>query len=170
MTLRADKKSLRIAPATKEDVPLVVTFIRELAEYERLTDCVCVTEAMVDEALFGSRSVAEAALGYWEGEPVAFAVYFTNFSTFLGRPGLYLEDLFVRPTARRQGIGRAMLRYLAGLCVQRGYGRMEWAVLNWNQPAIEFYQSLGAVPMNEWTVFRLTGPSLAALAKDLKVS
>lgn len=154
---------LRITSARRDDVGLVVAFIKELAEYERLADTVVVTEAMIEQALFSARPTAEAVLAYWDDGPVGFALFFTNFSTFVGRPGIYLEDLFVRPAARRNGIGRALLRHLAGLCTQRGYGRLEWAVLDWNQPAIEFYKSLGAVPMNEWTVFRLTGEPLENL-------
>ncbi len=158
------EERLRIAAARREDAGLIIAFIKELAEYERLADTVVVTEAMIEQALFSARPTAEAVLAYWDDQPVGFAVFFTNFSTFVGRPGIYLEDLFVRPAARRNGIGRALLRHLAGLCTQRGYGRLEWAVLDWNQPAIDFYQSLGAVPMNEWTVFRLAGEPLKNLA------
>lgn len=156
---------LRIAAARREDAGLVFAFIKELAEYERLADTVVVTEAMIEQALFSARPAAEAVLAYWDDQPVGFAVFFTNFSTFVGRPGIYLEDLFVRPAARRNGIGRALLRHLAGLCTQRNYGRLEWAVLDWNQPAIEFYKSLGAVPMDQWTVFRLAGEPLKNLAE-----
>lgn len=156
---------LKIAAARREDAGLIVAFIKELAEYERLTHEVETTEAMIVEALFSARPVAEAVLAYWDGKPEGFAVYFTNFSTFSGRAGMYLEDLFVRPAARRNGIGRALLRYLAGVCIERGYTRFQWAVLDWNQPAIDFYKSLGAVPMDEWTVFRLAGEPLAAIAR-----
>jgi len=157
---------LRIAGAARGDVPLLITMIRELAEYERLTHFLCVTEKMIEEALFGPRPVAEAVIGYWEEEPAAYAVFFTNFSTFLGRTGLYLEDLFVRPAMRRHGIGRAMLRHLAQLCVQRGHIRIEWVVLNWNEPAINFYKSLGASPITEWLTFHVRGDALAALGQE----
>jgi len=153
-----------IRPARPEDVPLLLSFIKELAEYERLAHEVVATEEGLHESLFGERAVAEALLGYLGPEPVAFAVFFHNFSTFLGRPGLYLEDLFVKPEMRGRGFGRALLRYLARLAVERNCGRMEWAVLDWNEPAIRFYRSLGAVPMEEWTVFRLTGDALKRLA------
>lgn len=158
--------SLVIRPATPADVDLVLSFIRELAEYERLTHTLVATPASVRDALFGTRPTAEAVLAFWADAPVGFAVYFTNFSTFVGRPGLYLEDLFVRPAARRQGIGKALLAYLARTCVRRGYGRLEWAVLNWNAPAIEFYKRLGARPLEEWTVFRLDEGALQALGSD----
>jgi len=155
---------LRIAQPTRADVALVVSFIKEIAEYERLADEVVATQAMIEQALFGPRPSAEAVIAYWDGEPVGFAVFFTNFSTFSGRPGIYLEDLFVRSTARRNGIGRALLRHLAGLCIERGFTRLQWAVLDWNQPAIDFYQRLGAEPMSDWTVFRLSGEALTGLA------
>ena len=166
MTTSLDASRLRIAPATRKDVPVLVTLIRELAEYERLSHAVNLTEKILEEALFSSRSAAEAVIGYWDDEPAAYAVFFTNFSTFLGRPGLYLEDLFVRPAVRQNGIGRAMLRHVAQLCVQRGYPRMEWVVLDWNEPAINFYKSLGAAALTEWRVFHLTGDALANLAHD----
>jgi GNAT superfamily N-acetyltransferase len=157
---------LRIAAARRDDVGLILAFIKELAEYERLTHEVETTEAMIVEALFSARPVAEAVLAYWDCEPVGFAVYFTNFSTFSGRAGMYLEDLFVRPAARRNGIGRALLRHLASVCIERGYTRFQWSVLDWNQPAVEFYKSLGAVSMDDWTVFRLAGDPLADLAAN----
>ncbi len=165
MTTTSDDLRLRIAPATRKDVPLLLALIRELAEFERLTHVVRVTEAVLEESLFGDRPAAEAVLGYCNDEPVAYAVFFTNFSTFLGRPGLYLEDLYVRPSARRSGIGKAMLRYVAQVCVERGYGRIEWVVLDWNEPAIRFYQSLGAAPVPEWRVFSLGGDALTDLTK-----
>ena len=163
---KAAESRIRVTPAAPSDVAVIATMIGELAEYERLSAMVCVTELMVTEALFGARPAAEAIVGHWDDEPVAFAVYFTNFSTFLGRPGLYLEDLFVRPAARRRGIGRVMLGYLAKLCVERGYGRMEWAVLDWNESAIGFYKGLGAAAMSDWTVFRLTGEALTRLSEE----
>lgn len=150
-----------IRAATRADVPLVLQFIHELAEYERLADEVTATAATLEQTLFGARPAAEVLLGFFGDEPAAFAVFFQNFSTFLGRPGLYLEDLFVRPAFRRRGCGRALLLHLARLANERGCGRFEWSVLDWNQPAIEFYRSLGAAPLSDWTVFRLTGEALA---------
>lgn len=157
---------IRIEPATERDVPLLLTLITALAEYERLSHQVVATEAMVRDALFGAAPSAEAAIAYAGDEPAGFALWFHNYSTFLGRPGLYLEDLFVRPEWRKRGIGRALLVHLARLAVARGCGRMEWAVLDWNEPAIGFYRSLGAQPMDEWTVFRLTGGALTRLAGE----
>ena len=155
----------RIRSATPGDVPRVLAFIKELAEYERLSHEVVADEASLTAALFGPGANAEALLGELDGEAIAFAVFFHNFSTFLGRKGLYLEDLFVRPAHRGGGYGKAMLAHLAGLAVARGCGRFEWAVLDWNQPAIRFYEALGAKPNAEWTVYRLDGAALAALAK-----
>jgi GNAT superfamily N-acetyltransferase len=160
----APPPSLRIDPATPADVALVVTLIGELAEYEKLTHEVVTTEARVRESLFGARPAAEAVIARVDGEPVGFAVWFQNYSTFLGRPGLYLEDLFVQPRWRGRGIGRALLAHLARVAMERGYGRVEWSVLDWNEPAVRFYRSLGARPMDEWTVYRLTGDALATLA------
>ena len=153
-----------IRPATAADVPLILSFIKALAEYERLADHVVATEASVHESLFGPNPSAEAVIGYVDGEPAGFAVWFHNYSTFLSRRGLYLEDLFVLPDRRGRGVGRALLRHLAGIAVARGCGRMEWAVLDWNETAIRFYRSLGAQPMADWTVYRLTGDALRRLA------
>jgi GNAT superfamily N-acetyltransferase len=157
---------LQIAPATPEDVPLVLAFIRELAEYERLTHAVVASEALLHDQLFGDRPGAEVILAREEGEPAGFAVFFHNFSTFVGRRGLYLEDLYVRPEHRGRGVGRALLRYLAALALARGCGRFEWSVLDWNEPAIRFYRSLGARAMDDWTVFRLDGDALGRLAES----
>lgn len=157
--------AIHIVPATPEDVPLVLQFIRKLAEYERLADTVVATEDGLREALFGARPQAEALLAYADDAPVGFALFFHNFSTFMGRHGIYLEDLFVEPACRGLGIGKALLSRLAALAVERGCARLEWAVLDWNQPAIGFYRGLGAVAMDEWTVFRLTGEPLARLAR-----
>jgi GNAT superfamily N-acetyltransferase len=157
--------SFRIEPATERDIPVILRLIKALAEYERLAHAVTATEDLLRDALFGPRRSAEALLGYVGDEPVAFAVYFENFSTFLAKPGLYLEDLFVLPEWRQHGFGRALLARLAAIAVERGCGRMEWSVLDWNEPAIAFYRSLGAEPMDEWTVFRVTGPALGALAQ-----
>jgi GNAT superfamily N-acetyltransferase len=160
----------RIRAATPADVPRVLAFIRELAEYERLSHEVVADEATLSAALFGAGTNAEALLGELVdgrvAEPVAFAVFFHNFSTFLGRKGLYLEDLFVKPAHRGGGYGKAMLAHLAALAQARGCGRFEWAVLDWNEPAIRFYQKLGAKPNADWTVYRLDGAALAALAQQ----
>jgi GNAT superfamily N-acetyltransferase len=153
-----------IRPATAADVPLILGFINALAEYERLADHVVATAASVHDSLFGSSPSAEAVIAYVDGEPAGFAVWFHNYSTFLSRRGLYLEDLFVLPDKRGRGVGRALLRHLAGIAVARGCGRMEWAVLDWNETAIRFYRSLGAQPMADWTVYRLTGDALTRLA------
>ena len=156
--------SLQIRKATEADVPVIVWFIRQLAEYERLLQEAVMTEETLRESLFGSRPSGEVLLGYNEDKPVAFAVFFHNFSTFLGRRGLYLEDLFVIPEMRGKGFGRALLVHLAQIARERNCGRFEWAVLDWNEPAIEFYKRLGAVPMSEWTIFRVTGKALDRLA------
>lgn len=156
--------TITIRPATREEVPLVLEFIRALAHYERLEHEVSASEAQLREALFGDRPYAEVVFACSGAEPVGFALFFHNFSTFKGQPGIYLEDLFVRPEARGRGIGRRLLAYLARKAVERGCARLEWAVLDWNEPSIGFYRSLGAVPMDEWTVFRLTGDALGLLA------
>ncbi len=158
--------ALRLRPAAEDDIPLILSFIRELAEYERLRHEAVATEAQLRETLFGARPYAEVVLAELGAEPVGFALFFHNYSTFLGKPGLYLEDLFVRPEARGKGVGRRLLVHLAGIARERGCGRMEWAVLDWNEPAIGFYRSLGAVPMDEWSVFRVTGEALETLAKE----
>lgn len=155
--------SFRIRPAVPGDEALILELIRELAVYERLADEVEATPAMLSEALFSDRAVAETVIAEWEDEAVGFALFFANFSTFVGRPGLYLEDLFVRESHRSRGIGKALLLHLAGIARERGYGRMEWSVLDWNQPAIDFYHRLGAKPMSDWTVFRLDEKALAEL-------
>lgn len=159
-------ESLTISPARETDIPLILKFIRSLAEFERLSHEALPDENALRESLFGERPVATVVFAYWEAEPVGFAVYFTNFSTFMGKPGLYLEDLFVLPQFRGKGIGAALLRYLAKLAKRQKYGRVEWAVLDWNQSAIDFYRRSGAVPMHDWTVFRLTGPALDKFAED----
>lgn len=155
--------SLTIRAAVPGDEALILELIRELAVYERLADEVETTPEMLGEALFSERAVAETVIAEWEGEAVGFALFFTNFSTFVGRPGLYLEDLFVRESHRGGGIGKALLLHLAGIARERGYGRMEWSVLDWNQPAIDFYLRLGAKPMTGWSVFRLDQKALAEL-------
>ena len=157
-------KRLRIVPATVDDIPLILGFIKELAEYERLAHEVVATEAVLRETLFGPRAYAEVVLAYYDHKPAGYALFFHSFSTFLGRPGLYLEDLYVRPPLRGKGIGKALLVHLAKLALERKCGRLEWAVLNWNESAIGFYKSLGAQPMDTWTVYRLTGIPLTQLA------
>ncbi len=157
--------SFEIKPATDADVPVILRLIRELAEYERAPEQAVATEPQLRDVLFGDKPAAQVLLAIEQAEPVGFAVYFFNFSTWLGRPGLYLEDLFVRPEHRGKGYGRELLVRLAQIAQERGCGRMEWAVLDWNEPAIQFYRKLGATPMDEWTVFRLTSEGVAALAK-----
>ena len=156
--------NLEIRTTTEADIPVILDLIRQLAEYEREPEAVVATEAGLREVLFGAQRSAETLLALENDKPVGFAVYFYNFSTWLGRPGLYLEDLFVLPSVRGKGYGRALLERLAQIAHERGCGRMEWAVLDWNEPAIQFYKKLGAAPMNEWTVFRLTREGIAKLA------
>lgn len=158
--------SLTIRAATVTDVPLILSFIKQLAEYERLQDAVKATEPMLRDTLFGARPAAEVLIAEDRGEPVGFALFFENYSTFLAQRGIYLEDLFVIPSARGRGVGRLLLQRLAHLCVERQCGRLEWAVLDWNAPAIGFYRRMGAVSMDDWTVFRLTGTALDRLAHD----
>ena len=150
--------------ATKDDAPLILSFIRQLADYEKLAHEVVATEDILKETLFGKRRVAEVIIGEYKKEAVSFALFFHNFSTFLGKPGLYLEDLYIKPEMRGKGLGKIMLSYLAHLAKERDCGRLEWWVLDWNEPSINFYKSLGAKPMDEWTVFRLTGETLNNLA------
>ncbi len=155
-----------IRGAVRADLPLIAQFIRDLAEYERLAQAVEFDEAGLERSLFGERPYAEVLIAEdLSGEAVGFALFFHNFSTFLGRPGIYLEDLFVRPEVRGQGHGRALLARLAAIAVERRCGRLEWAVLNWNTPSIEFYEAMGARPNSDWTVYRLTGESLEAVGR-----
>lgn len=154
----------RIAPARPEDVAIMIALIRELAEFERLLHEVRITPEDLHAHLFGPRPYCEAAVVWVGDEAAGFALWFHNYSTFMGRPGLYLEDLYVRPVFRGQGCGEGLLKHLAGLAVERGCARLEWSVLDWNQRAIGFYKSMGAAPMDEWTVYRVTGDSLLALA------
>jgi GNAT superfamily N-acetyltransferase len=160
------KVDLRIRPATEADALLLLEFIRAIAEYEKLSDQVEATEASVRESLFGDNrhAAVEALIAEWRGEPAAFAVYFHNYSTFTGRAGLYLEDLFVKPEFRRHGIGQQMLAHLAKIAVDRGCPRFEWVALDWNQSAADFYETFGAEQMSEWRLFRMTGKPLAKLA------
>jgi GNAT superfamily N-acetyltransferase len=159
--------SLTIRPATPTDAELVYSLIRELAEYERLLHEVEATHQMTAGALFGEKPRVFADIAEWKGEPAGFALWFYNFSTFRGMHGIYLEDLFVRPHLRGHGIGKALLRGLARRCAAEGLARLEWSVLNWNEPSIGFYRSLGAIAKDDWTVYRLTGESLARLGADL---
>ena len=161
MTPAAD---IRIVPAMERDTPVILSLIKQLADYERLAHEVEATEDDIRESLFGDWPSAEVVLAYVGAELAGFALFFHNYSTFLGRRGLYLEDLFVRPAYRSRGVGRRLLAHLARLAVERKCGRMEWWVLDWNESAIRFYQSIGAVPMDDWTVYRLTGDALARLA------
>ncbi len=163
------QNSFEIRPARVEDVRLILELIRDLATYERAPDEVTATEEQLVDVLFGKRPAAEVLLAFERELPVGFAVFFHNFSTWLGRPGLYLEDLFVKPEKRGKGYGRALLVDLAKIARDRGCGRMEWAVLNWNEPAIKFYHALGAEPLDEWTVFRLTHDGIARLAETEQV-
>ena len=157
--------SVTIRPAQAHELPLVLEFIRELAVYERLEHEVQATTADLAVALFGPRPFAEVVFACLEGEPVGFALFFQNFSTFLGKPGIYLEDLFVRPQARGHGIGRRLLAWLARTTLERGCARLDWAVLDWNLPSIGFYRSLGAVAQDEWTTMRVSGAALERLAR-----
>ena len=159
-------RALTIRRADAADVPVILTFIRELAVYEHLEHEVIATEADVHAALFGPRPYAEVALACLGAEPVGFALYFHNFSTFIGKPGIYLEDLFVRPAARGRGAGKRLFAYLARTALERGCARLDWAVLDWNEPSIGFYRSLGAVDQSEWTTYRLDGAALVRLAES----
>jgi len=155
---------IQIRPATPEDVPLILQLVRELAEYEREPEAVTATEPMLTAALFGAKPHAETVIAEADGIPVGFALFFHNFSTWTGKPSLYLEDLFVRPQARGKGAGKALLQHLAGIALDRDCGRFEWSVLDWNTPAVDFYRAMGAQPMDEWTVQRVSGDALVQLA------
>ncbi|HUJ53656.1 MAG TPA: GNAT family N-acetyltransferase [Steroidobacteraceae bacterium] len=156
--------AITIRPATRHDLPEVLSFIRELATYERLAEQVQATEADLAAALFGPRPYAEVVLACLAGTPVGFALFFHNFSTVTGKPGIYLEDLFVRPEARGRGAGKRLLSWLARTTLERGCARLDWAVLDWNAPSIGFYRSLGAARLDEWTTMRVTGAALERLA------
>ncbi|GBD89633.1 acetyltransferase YpeA [bacterium BMS3Abin04] len=159
-------KNFVIKKAKKKDAGTILTFIKKLADYENLSHQVTATEELLTESLFGPNAAAECAIGYYNNKPVCFALYFHNFSTFLGKPGLYLEDLFVLPEFRGNGFGKVMLTYLAKLAVERGCGRFEWAVLDWNEPALKFYKSLSAESHNEWIIHRVSGNALYKLAES----
>lgn len=154
--------SLSIEFARPEETPLILGFIQGLADYEKLSHACLATEEQLRATLFGPRPFAEVLIARWHGEPAGFALFFHNYSTFLAQPGIYLEDLYVEPRFRGHGLGKALLTRLAQLANQRNCGRVEWSVLNWNQPAIDFYRRMGATPQDEWTTYRLTGPALAA--------
>jgi len=165
--LKKQSHNFEIRSAKVADVPIILQLIRDLATYERAPNEVTATEEQLVDVLFGEKPNAEVLLAFEEETAVGFAVFFHNFSTWLGRPGLYLEDLFVKPEVRGKGYGRALLVHLAKIARDRGCGRMEWAVLDWNEPAIKFYLTLGAKPLEEWTVFRLTSDGIAKLAQEL---
>jgi len=156
--------TLRIDPATEQDLPVILELIQALADYEKLSHLVTATEERLRETLFGAKPAAEVLLARWDRECAGFAVFFSTYSTFLAQPGLYLEDLYVKPHLRGRGIGLALLRRLAGMAKERGCGRLEWEVLDWNQRAIGFYKKLGAEPLDEWTRYRLSGDTLKSLA------
>lgn len=159
--------TLSIRPARPGEAGLVLAFVRELADYERLAHEVEATEAMLDAALFGAQPTVFCEFAEWDGEPVGFALWFRNFSSFRGRNGIYLEDIFVRPAHRGKGIGKALLRHLAARCAAEDWTRLEWAVLDWNAPSIEFYKAQGARLMDDWTICRAEGPALARLARAI---
>lgn len=160
-------ESVSLRPATSADTPQILAFIRGLAEYEKLSHVCFATEESLRQTLFGPRPFAEVTMADWDGQPAGFALFFHNYSTFRARPGIYLEDLYVVPALRGKGIGKALLRELARLAVDRGCARLEWSVLDWNAPSIAFYKSLGAEPQDEWTIFRLTDEALERLAKGI---
>ncbi len=161
MEMRLKEFALRLA--TVEDIALILDFIKELAEYEHMSDQVVATPELLQDTIFVQKK-AEVVIAEYQNRPVGFALFFHNYSTFLGRPGIYLEDLYVKEEMRGKGLGTQILAYLANLATERGCGRLEWACLDWNEPSIQFYQSMGAVPMNEWTVYRLQGEALRNMA------
>lgn len=161
--INTSNADFKLRYADENDVKLVLGFIRELAEYEKLADEVAATEEILHESLFVKKA-AEAVIGEYKGKPVGFALFFHNFSTFLGRPGIYLEDLFIKPSARGMGLGKIMLSFLAKLARERGCGRLEWWCLDWNKPAVDFYTGIGAEAMKDWTVYRVSGRDLDSLA------
>jgi len=166
MTVETPLPDLFLRPASSDDCALILRFIRELAEYERLSHEVVATESVIHESLFGDSPYARVLIAEFQGEPVGYALFFHNYSTFTGRPGIYLEDLFVQPKHRGKGYGKCLLAYVARLAVDERCSRVEWSVLDWNEPAIRFYRSIGATPMDGWTVQRLDGAELASLANE----
>jgi GNAT superfamily N-acetyltransferase len=167
MSIQTCNPEFIIRSATIEDTALILRFIKELADYEKLLHEVVADQATLEQSLFGETPHAKVVIGEYSGRPVSFALYFHNFSTFVGRPGLYLEDLYVQPNMRGKGLGKILLGYLASIAIELNCGRLEWWVLDWNKPAIDFYQSLGAKPMDQWTVNRITGDALDKLADHL---
>jgi GNAT superfamily N-acetyltransferase len=163
---KLNERNFKIRDATVADIPIILQLIRDLATYERAPNDVVATERGLEEVLFSAEPAAKVVIAFENAEPVGFAVYFFNFSTWLGRPGLYLEDLFVKPEMRGRGYGRALLVHLAKIARDHNCGRMEWAVLTWNEPAIEFYKKIGAIPLEEWRVFRLATDGIAKLAES----
>lgn len=164
MVIDTKLEDFKIRFAELKDIPLILEFIKELADYEHLLHEVVATEESLTEALF-ERKVAEVIIGEYQHKPVAFALFFHNMSTFLGKPGIYLEDLYVKPEMRGHGFGKVILSFLAKLCIERNCGRLEWSCLDWNEPSIAFYRQMGAVPMDEWTIYRVTDTALGNLAK-----
>ena len=164
-TINTRNPRITLRFATIDDVSLILDFIRQLADYENMTQDVVTDEDQLRQSLFGERPVAEVVIASYDGEAAGFALFFHNFSTFLGRPGIYLEDLFVIPQLRGHGIGQVLLSHLAGIAIERGCGRFEWSVLDWNTDAIRFYERLGAKPIDEWTVFRIEGDTLQELVR-----
>ena len=168
MTISTSLKEFMIRDTTVDDCDLILNFIKELAEYERLSHEVTATRETLQETLFGGNPYAEVLIGEFKRDPVAYALFFHNFSTFTGRPGIYLEDIYVRPQMRGKGFGKCLLAYIAKLAVERNCTRVEWSVLDWNEPSIQFYRSIGAIPMDEWTVQRLHGDALNSFAEEFK--
>ena len=164
--IKTKKQEITLRFAAEEDTPLIFNFIKGLAEYEKLFNEVEATEELLRSTLFGERKFVEILIAEYKGEPAGFAIFFHNFSTFIGKPGIYVEDLFVKPEFRKNGIGKTLLSYIAKLGVERNFGRVEWAVLDWNAPAIQFYRSLGSIPKDEWTIYRLNRSALYDLAKE----
>ncbi|MEC8951321.1 MAG: GNAT family N-acetyltransferase [Pseudomonadota bacterium] len=168
MTISTSLKEFMIRDTTVDDCDLILNFIKELAEYERLSHEVTATQETLQETLFGENPHAEVLIGEFKRDPVAYVLFFHNFSTFTGRPGIYLEDIYVRPQMRGKGFGKCLLAYIAKLAVERNCTRVEWSVLDWNEPSIQFYRSIGAIPMDEWTVQRLHGDALNSFAEEFK--
>ena len=166
MTIDTSLPGFVLRKATVEDCPLILSFIRELADYEKLLHEVVASVKTLENTLFGEVAYAQSVIGEYQGTAVGYALFFNNVSTFTGRPGIYLEDLYVQPHMRGQGFGKCLLSYLARLAVDKGCTRVEWSVLDWNEPSIQFYRSIGAAPMDEWTVQRLDGEALASFAKE----
>ena len=166
MSIPTALPEFQLRQATVADCPLILELIRELAEYEKLSHEVVATADILAESLFGETVYAEVIIAEYQHQPVGYALYFTSYSTFTGRPGIYLEDLYVRPAHRGKGFGKSLLAYLARLAVDRGYTRVEWSVLDWNEPSIRFYRAIGAKAMDEWTVQRLDGEALARFARQ----